>query len=792
MQFLTGCLLLILPLAAAPRRFMPPPKIPPNPPPPPGPPDAPPSSPPPPPPPQPPHHPSKVAALRAEGTARLESIQVEADLRRQSRDALADRRRRATWEEAREWPEQYSQVNGSLIVVLFDARFEHDHDATMTRRRGHLQDARRETEELSRLSVAAFSLRMHVCMPATRWFSSGIEIVLHSWSEHANSARATVLDALHLPVAWTHEPCPYSLLVSNCSLFQHQLSASQCAQTASVLLSMRRALLLKRQRELSLGTRYAAVFLARLDIVFRMDMPIIYWLRSASERRSTGTSPARRVVVLPEHCETHSSSSDAGEHRRESRWKQGVCGGDALETLASPAATGCQASSVATSSPNAPIEPSPTGTRRSASSSATTSIEMTLENEPPIFRRAPGTSGGTCDPRSVTEAGRVHHVLAWWLLSTDTELADEMADMASPACLQETNTLITAQLSAHRPAPNPWAEPPQHTSAGFHWGVFLRHRVRGPTEIAWANLLPDVHFALASNVVALSVPSSSLEACEPPEAALQAPRVVDEAASASFSLDSFARLRGSEEPGRGDGRAESLEGSAQRSRRLALIRAHGEAQEAGTVRVDPRARHQMPEVWVMPPARFDGRSATSSATMHQTSAGQQVQTAMLEAGMTTDGFTRLHGHRQAEDASREAVPPPVGSSWQPTAEAEQGTGRMLTWEGGAAFAHEPHAGPFAKSCAAGAFRFLCSGSSKSCVAKTSAMPTRERGGFVSTFHMRATDILQAELGDGWHDAGGVNTGHLHNRSREVVARLAELWAKPCLVLRTSHCRRELV
>ena len=74
----------------------------------------------------------------------------------------------------------------------------------------------------------------------------------------------------------------------------------------------------------------------------------------------------------------------------------------------------------------------------------------------------------------------MHHVLAWWLLSTDSELADEMADMASPACLQETNTLITAQLSAHRPAPNPWAEPPQHTSAGFHWGVFLRHRVRGP------------------------------------------------------------------------------------------------------------------------------------------------------------------------------------------------------------------------------------------------------------------------------------------------------------------------
>ena len=709
-----------------------------------------------------------------------ESIQV---------DALADRRRRATWEEARDWQEQHSQVNGSLIVVLFDARFD-DHDATMTRRRGHLLDARGEAEELSRLSVAAFSLRMHVCMPARRWFSSGTEIVLHSWSEHANSARATVLDALHLPVAWTHEPCPYSLLVSNCSLFQRQLSASQCAQTASALLSMRRALLLKRQRELSLGTRYAAVFLARLDIVFRTDVPVIHWLRSASERSRSSPTP-RRVVVLPEHCETHSSSSDAGEHRQESRWKQGVCGGDALETLASPAATGCRASNVATS---APIEPSTSA----SSTSATTSIDMTLENEPPIFRRAPGTSGGTCDPRSVTEAGRVHHVLAWWLLSTDSELADEMADMASPACLQETNTLITAQLSAHRPAPNPWAEPPQHTSAGFHWGVFLRHRVRGPTEIAWANLLPDVHFALASNVVTLSVPSSSLEACEPPEAALHARQVVDEAASASFRLDSFARPGGSEEPGRGPGRgdwsAESLEGSAQRSRRLALVRAHGEAQEAGTVRVDPRARHQMPEVWVRPPARFDGRSATSSATMHPTAAGHQVQTAMLEA---EDGFTRLHGHRQAEDASREAVPPPVGSSWQPSAEAtgvqEHGTGRILTWEDGDALALEPHAGPFAKSCAAGAFRFLCSGSSKFCVAKTSVMPTRERGGFVSTFHMRATDILHAELVDGWqHDAGGVNTGHLHNRSREVVARLAELWAKPCLVLRTAHCRREVV
>jgi DNA mismatch repair protein MutS len=68
----------------------------------------------------------------------------------------------------------------------------------MTRRRGHLLDARREAEELSRLSVAAFSLRMHVCMPATRWFSSGVEIVLHSWSEHANSARATLLERFRL------------------------------------------------------------------------------------------------------------------------------------------------------------------------------------------------------------------------------------------------------------------------------------------------------------------------------------------------------------------------------------------------------------------------------------------------------------------------------------------------------------------------------------------------------------------------------------------------------------------
>ena len=140
-------------------------------------------------------------------------------------------------------------VSTQCSLTLFDARFD-DHDATMTRRRGHLLDARREAEELSRLSVAAFSLRMHVCMPATRWFSSGVEIVLHSWSEHANSARATLLDALHLPVAWTHEPCPYSLLVSNCSLFQRQLSASQCAQTTSALLSMRRALLLKRQQAL--------------------------------------------------------------------------------------------------------------------------------------------------------------------------------------------------------------------------------------------------------------------------------------------------------------------------------------------------------------------------------------------------------------------------------------------------------------------------------------------------------------------------------------------------------------
>ncbi len=630
------------------------------------------------------------------------------------------------------------------MVVLFDAHF----DGT-TPDRAHLHgrtQQRRKAELFAQLTVAAFSLRVHVIMRATPWFTGGVDVVLHSWSDHTSTRRATLLDALHLPAAQGHAPSPYRSLRSNCSRFYRHLSASQCAQTTSALLSMQHSLQLKRQRELSKGARFAAVFVSRLDVVFRTDVPIIDWVRSARERMATVPGPRRRVVVLPEHCEAHSPS--VTNAKEEGQWKQAVCGGDALETMATPAAIGCHASSV----------------------------PAIASNEPSFARRAPGASGGTCDRQSITEEGRVHYVLAWWLLATDSEHADEMADMASAAHLQATNSLIASRLSAHRPAPNPWVEPPQHTSAGFHWGVYLRHRAQGPTEIAWANLLPDVHFALASSAVERTLPSSSLNACEPPETALHARRVVDEKSSASL-LDSLRDL------GRGypETRPRS---SAQRSRRLAVhVQGHAAAR-------DLRLRRKMPVAWVAPPARFDGLVAAPnrSAFIPQTAAGQHVQEALdwlLEDGKAHAGATRQYVHR-----TRDAVQPADLQAQSAERLPQHQHGRALTWP--AIDDDERHAGPFTKSCATGAFRFLCGGTSDACIAKASVMPTRERSGFMSTFAEHAADRLQAELvADGTSDTGG-EARRLLNRSASaiVVGQLARLWAQPCLVLRTSHCRRE--
>ena len=172
-------------LAAAPRRFFPPPLRPPPPPHEPLPPRPPPPPLPPPPSPRPPHAPSRV------GTFRREHDRLS-DERRRARDA-ADVERRGETDTAVDRDQQRNtRLASTLAVVLFDDSAAGDGSTTTTL-------------SLARLALAALNLRSHVLVPSSAAFGGGVELFLVSCERSA--AAHALLVALLRP---TSESCKCS------------------------------------------------------------------------------------------------------------------------------------------------------------------------------------------------------------------------------------------------------------------------------------------------------------------------------------------------------------------------------------------------------------------------------------------------------------------------------------------------------------------------------------------------------------------------------------------------------
>ena len=224
-----------------------------------------------------------------------------------------------------------------------------------------LHDPIGRSRRASALALAALAHRELVVGASARAFADGSETFLHSFGGGGHEALPALLDALFRPRAALHEPSPLPTLRDvNCTRLEAsvrgRLDTTRCANTWASLLSLARAMQLKRAREVLRGERFAAVFVQRFDLLWRAPLPMDRWIdeaaaagagaaagaaaagaaaagasaaadaayaadvatslppaaAAAAERPSPtdasskddgGTSPLPPLVVLPEHCE---------------------------------------------------------------------------------------------------------------------------------------------------------------------------------------------------------------------------------------------------------------------------------------------------------------------------------------------------------------------------------------------------------------------------------------------------------------------------------------------------------
>ena len=204
--------------------------------------------------------------------------------------------------EERQAPPPPDHIQGALCVALFDSNGD-----------GNQED---DSTMISRLALAAYSLRTHVLEPTTSsMFTGGVDVVLSTWAR--SPAQRALLVAILSPVAVEHmSSSVLGELEHRCrSNVAGRRAPKQCARTWATLLSLRRAVALKSQAEAtrerqtsdgsdtrqanvaveadaragagqesirSAGGGYAAVLVARLDIVWRVDLPIGRWLQGTA------------------------------------------------------------------------------------------------------------------------------------------------------------------------------------------------------------------------------------------------------------------------------------------------------------------------------------------------------------------------------------------------------------------------------------------------------------------------------------------------------------------------------
>ena len=522
----TLALLLTTPVSS-PWRFFPPPSVPPSPPTPPSP-SAPPRTPPPPPSsPPPPHAPAVVQGLRAALAA-----QYQAHLRQTDTSHLEEQRRRTRKQPA---PAR-DEFPGGIALVLFDATASHP---------------------ISHLAFAALSFQR--VTNSVRVTGLSTSTIMHTFLGPSSSTAAQMLDALYNPVASLHEPSPLANLKANCTRLEERiggrLTPARCAATLGSLRSVEGALRLRRDAEAVRGRPFAAVFLSRLDVVWRTAPPLVRFLEVAVAR-GEGAAP---LAVLPQHCEPQAAADSAGEVE----WKATVCGArqgrKPSRTLVSPAASECTAATVRLDDVNGEEDEDagaqPVSAAVAAAAAAVAKSHEYRQSRRPRYRTLHGLgassiaraspyavemakmvdweqlldtgASGVCDTRRVTSQGRSYFVLPWWtFLVTPTPthtaaLADAFATMATPTLFADVCAHVVARLASRPSGDTPWHAPPQWTSAGFHWAWQLVHRPVANVTIGWSRTLtPDVDFTLPARAL-----STAHAACEPSLARVESARL---------------------------------------------------------------------------------------------------------------------------------------------------------------------------------------------------------------------------------------------------------------------------
>ena len=525
---------------------------------------------------------------------------------------------------------------------------------------------------------------------------------------------------------------------------------------------------------------------------------------------------------MPAHCQTFTARAVGAERQ----WKEAWCGGTALSTLASPSAAGCvsqpeytgrhpkrqkQQQQQATGQP--PPEPEADGRPKAGSGGIGHEAGNYASSELPIrelWRGRGGSRGpiitayrescfesreltgtlGICDRRVVTPAGRSYFFLGWWLLTTSSSQADEIGAMADARLFEETAAIIAARLSAVQPAPAPWLAPPQWMSTGEHLAWHLRRRMNA--TISWAaTLTPDVHFGLPEH--ALRTPHA---ACEPPDQALAATHALAHLEPIDL-LPGGATGRGS----LGGMTSEMTSGASQRRRNLHTTAHHALAVRQRLIQLMPRD-HVQSDVHLQAPERLAASHPASHAPMSQ----------------LADWDGRLESRASAAGAPRGDLPSPMrsttarglmpggagdgdsggkradggvsnrdgGVSADGGVSTDHGGDRFAKGRAALSFVEQGEAGgesnPLHRSCAAGRHRFLCAPTSDTCLSRAASTPLRERSGFVRVFVKRAAQLWQQRLEE--ERGGGVNV----TRHAEELTRL---WLRPCLVLRSAQCGRDL-
>ena len=162
--------------------------------------------------------------------------------------------------------------------------------------------------DFMRAAAGDWASRLVLANPMVRF-----DIFAHSWSPELASSFA---DAWWpLVVSHAHEPTHYVPHASRSThlAFRCGVDMINCARTASQLLSVSRAILLKRDHEVLLGVDYPLVFVTRHDLMVRSDLTLheVYWPTEVPGpsrdiwfmAACSGTCSAAAGASLPPNCE---------------------------------------------------------------------------------------------------------------------------------------------------------------------------------------------------------------------------------------------------------------------------------------------------------------------------------------------------------------------------------------------------------------------------------------------------------------------------------------------------------